>query len=124
MKFNKKFGRVGHFWRNKPFYRIVENEEYAFNLMNYFHWNPVKAGMVQRPEDWPYSGYHFHIQKKREGLLGKLLDPLPGEEDFAVDSNKLSVIEKIFRGARMRYIGSKNFRGKMRGKYRVSRRSA
>jgi len=45
-KFNKSFGRTGHFWKNKPFYRIIENEEYALSTMNYFHWNPVKAGMV------------------------------------------------------------------------------
>src|SRR3989338_3311056 len=77
MKFNKRFGRSGHFWKNKTFYRIVEDEQYAYNTIHYFHMNPVKAGMVSKPEDWPYSGYSFHHYHLRAGPLGKLLSPLP-----------------------------------------------
>jgi len=75
-KFNPRFGRSGHFWKNKPFWRIVENERYAFHCINYFHWNPVAAGLVDHPEKWPYSGYRFHMLGIREGLIGKLLTPL------------------------------------------------
>ncbi|MDP2599719.1 MAG: transposase [Deltaproteobacteria bacterium] len=116
-KFNKKFGRSGHFWRNKPFYRIIENERYAFNNMNYFHWNPVKAGLVKRPEDWPYSGYRFHILRERSGLLGELLDPLPGEEELKLDGNMLRHIEKVYQSRESRYIGSQEFCKKMRLKF-------
>ena len=30
------------------------------------HWNPVKHGLVQRLEDWPYSSFHRYV---RLGLL-------------------------------------------------------
>src|SRR3989338_5458853 len=117
-KHNKKFGRTGHFWRNKPFYRIIENEQYAYNTMNYFHWNPVKAGLARRPEDWPYSGYRFHILGQKNGLLGQLLDPLPGEENLHLDENMVRSIQKTLN-RRIRYIGSPEFRKKMSIEFRI-----
>lgn len=35
----------------------VEEEEYAIHLCRYIHLNPVVAGLVAQPEDWPYSNY-------------------------------------------------------------------
>lgn len=115
--FNKKFGRTGHFWRNKPFYRIVENEEYAFATMNYFHWNPVKTGLVTKPEDWPYSGYRFHILNERSGLLGRLLDPLPYEAPQKLNENIKRAVEKIANSTRIRFIGGLRFRRSMKHTY-------
>ena len=116
-KFNKKFGRKGHFWRNKPFYRIVEDESYAYNTMTYFHDNPVKAGMVANAADWPYSGYRFHILGERNGLLGQLLDPLPDQENLAVNQKRIQTIQKVFKSSKMRFVGSPNFREAMRKQF-------
>ncbi|OGQ05673.1 MAG: hypothetical protein A3F82_04885 [Deltaproteobacteria bacterium RIFCSPLOWO2_12_FULL_44_12] len=115
-KFNKRFGRTGHFWKNKPFYRIVENETYAFNTMNYYHWNSVKAGLVKRPEEWPYSGYRFHILGERKGLVGKLLDPLPYDIPSEQNSEMQREVHRILKTKAVRYIGSKEFRKAMRQK--------
>jgi putative transposase len=115
--FNKKYGRSSHFWRNRAFYRIVEDESYAFNTMHYFHGNPVKAGLVEDPKDWPYSGYRFHILNERGGLLGKLLDRLPDSMPIETDRNKLRAIEKIFRTRNIRFIGSQKYRRSMRKRY-------
>jgi len=116
-KFNKRFDRRGHFWRNKPFYRIVEDEQYAYNTMHYFHINPVKAGIVKSPEEWPYSGYRSHNHSVREGILGKLLDPLPDNIPCKLDQNKLKAVEKILKTTKMRFIGSIRFRSTMRQQY-------
>ena len=37
--------------------------------VNYIHNNPVKHGLVERPEDWPWSTYHRYV---REGTMGVL----------------------------------------------------
>lgn len=113
-KFNKKFDRTGHFWINKPFYRIVENEDYALNTMNYFHWNPVKAGLVEKPEQWPYSGYCFHVLNRKCGLIGQLLSPLPNYSHLKVNNRILCTVSKILNSKKMRYIGSIKFRKSMR----------
>lgn len=112
-KFNERYKRSYHFWKSRSFYRIVENEIYAFNTMNYFHWNPVKAGMVRKPEEWPYSGYRFHILHERNGPLSKLLDPLPDSAQ-KIDLNIIRTVEKIFNSQSIRYIGNVKFRQQMR----------
>jgi hypothetical protein len=116
-KFNKKFYRSGHFWKNKPYYRIIENEDYALTTMNYFHWNPVRANIVSKPEFWPFSGYRFHTIGERKGLLGKLLSPLPGTTLVWRNPNTDSTVEKILKSPRRRFIGSRAFRLHMKKTY-------
>jgi putative transposase len=115
--FNRCFGRKDHFWRNKPFYRIVENEEYGFHVMTYSHWNAVRAGMVDHPAEWPYSGYRFHILGERKGIMGELLTPIPGidpTEALLKGSPSLArEIELILKNTKLRYIGSPAYIDKM-----------
>lgn len=113
-KFNQSYGRSGHFWKNRSFYRIIENEAYAYNTMHYFHMNPVRAGLAKTPDQWPYSGYCFHILGEKDGLMGKLLDPLPDSVPREVNQNMLRAIAKSVNNASIRYIGSRNYRDRMR----------
>jgi putative transposase len=46
----------------------VDSEEYLLHLCRYVHLNPVVAGLVVRPEDWPFSNYLEWIDR-REGTL-------------------------------------------------------
>jgi putative transposase len=46
------------FWLDGGGYdRNVRTKEEALKFMKYIHNNPVKRGLVQRPEDWPWSSY-------------------------------------------------------------------
>lgn len=112
-KYNVRYGRKDHFWRNKPFYRIVENEEYAFHSMNYFHWNPVLAGLVQHPAEWPFSGYRFHMLGERKGIMAKLLTPLPGidptEALLNTSPNFTRYVQEVLADSSARVIGSPAF---------------
>jgi putative transposase len=120
-KFNRRFGRKDHFWRNKPFYRIVENEEYAFHLMNYFHWNPVRAGLVGHPAEWPFSGYRFHILGERKGVMAGLLTPLPGIDPSEMLLNTSQAfsdeIHRILKIKRIKFIGNSLFINEMNDKH-------
>ena len=47
----------------------------AWQKLNYIHENPVRAGFVEKPEDWLYSSARTYYGMK--GLIGiSLLDPL------------------------------------------------
>ena len=35
----------------------VDDEAHLLNLCRYIHANPVKGGVVDKIEDWPYSNY-------------------------------------------------------------------
>ena len=59
--FNPKHKRQGPLWSG-PFKNIpVETDEQLLHLTRYVHLNPVTAGLVDKPEDWPASSYHEYL---------------------------------------------------------------
>lgn len=54
---NRRHQRVGHVFQGRFKDQIVERESYLFALSRYVMVNPVRAGLVERPENWPWSSY-------------------------------------------------------------------
>jgi REP element-mobilizing transposase RayT len=53
---NASLGRVGKpFWEDESFDHWVRNEAEFERIRAYIERNPVSAGLVERPEDWPWS---------------------------------------------------------------------
>ncbi len=44
-----------HLWQADYWDRFIRNERHYAATVAYIHNNPVKAGLVTRPEDWPWS---------------------------------------------------------------------
>ena len=58
--FNRRHRRVGSLFQGRFKAILVEDESYAWTLSRYIHLNPVRAGMVKRPEQHAWSSYrHF-----------------------------------------------------------------
>ena len=55
--FNRRHGRTGHLYDRRFKNLLVENEEYLLTVTRYIALNPVKAGIVARPEDYVWSSY-------------------------------------------------------------------
>jgi REP element-mobilizing transposase RayT len=70
---NKQQGRVGPLFQGKFKARHVNSGPYLAEVTRYIHLNPVRAGLVERPEDWPYSSYNEYIGLRR----GTLPRPAP-----------------------------------------------
>ena len=64
--FNRKYGRVGHLFQGRYKGIIVEKETYLIPLSRYVHLNPVRAGVVERPEQYQWSSYRGYIGKVKE----------------------------------------------------------
>ncbi len=60
-RFNKRHGRVGHLFQGRFKSVIVEREAYLLELCRYIVLNPVRAGMVERPEEYRWSSYRAKI---------------------------------------------------------------
>lgn len=58
--FNACYGRVGHLFQNRFASRLVEDELALMNTCLYVFDNPVRAGLCEQPEDWPWSGGRAH----------------------------------------------------------------
>jgi REP element-mobilizing transposase RayT len=56
-RYNNRHGRTGHLFQGRFKSILVENEAYLMRLSFYIHRNPVRAGLVQRLADYPWSSY-------------------------------------------------------------------
>jgi REP element-mobilizing transposase RayT len=74
-RFNKRHGRRGHLFQERFKNVLVEEESYGLELSRYIALNPVRAGLVERPEQWAWSSYAAHagLAKPPQWLA---LDPL------------------------------------------------
>jgi putative transposase len=77
--FNAKYGLFGRLWEERP--RSTPTDEGHFlTAVRYVEMNPVRAGMIQRAEEYPWSSARFHC-----GLVATdvLVDPAwPGAEGY------------------------------------------
>jgi putative transposase len=65
---NKHQKRKGTIFESRFKYVLIDNENYIVHLCRYIHLNPSNAGLVQRPEDWPFSN-HLEWVNRRSGTL-------------------------------------------------------
>ncbi len=59
--FNVKRKRAGHLFQGRYKGIIVDADAYAAELSRYIHLNPVRAGIVIKPEDYEWSSYRNFI---------------------------------------------------------------
>jgi REP element-mobilizing transposase RayT len=75
--FNIKRKRAGHLFQGRFKAILVEADAYATELSRYIHLNPVRVGIVAKPENYPWSSYRNYIGNgnapewlKREFIFG------------------------------------------------------
>jgi REP-associated tyrosine transposase len=54
---NLRHGRIGHVFQGRYKDQLVQAETYLLNLVRYIALNPVRAGLVKSPEQWPWSSF-------------------------------------------------------------------
>lgn len=61
--FNRRHARVGHVFQGRYKAILVERDAYLLELARYLVLNPVRAGMVARAQDWPWSSYRAMLSE-------------------------------------------------------------
>ncbi|HKV77473.1 MAG TPA: transposase [Candidatus Sulfotelmatobacter sp.] len=61
-------GDADHFWQTRYYDFNVRNHEQLLEKLHYIHWNPVKKGLCERPEDWKWGSF-LHHASGCEGLV-------------------------------------------------------
>lgn len=54
---NRRHHRVGHLFQGRFKAILVDHDAYLLELSRYIVLNPVRAGVVKTPADWPWSSY-------------------------------------------------------------------
>ena len=75
--FNKKYRGVGHVWQGRYKSALIDKENYFIWCGLYVELNPVRAGLVSKPEDWRWSSYRFYAFGEIDPLMEGLIDVDP-----------------------------------------------
>ena len=65
--YNKRHDRQGYFWGERFKSVIVQSGEALLNCLAYIDLNPVRAGLVEKPEDYRWSSIGWHVQTGNRG---------------------------------------------------------
>lgn len=77
--YNKAFDRVGYVFRDRFNSQYINSKEYLLKCLRYIHMNPVKANMVEKPQEYKYSTYNDYLLKK--GIVDdKVIDMIFGDK--------------------------------------------
>jgi len=57
-RLNRAREECGLLWQPRFFDRALRTVKEYWEKVEYLHVNPVKAGLVKHPEDWPWSSVH------------------------------------------------------------------
>ena len=72
--YNRRYQRVGHLLQGRHKAILCQSERYLSELIRYIHLNPVRAGMVSRPEDYEYSSHRAYLGWEPAGIVD--VDPV------------------------------------------------
>lgn len=62
---NRRKKRVGHLFQGRYKALLVDRDAYLLELVRYIHLNPVRAGLVGEPLDYPWSGHRAYLGKEQ-----------------------------------------------------------
>ena len=78
--FNRRHAKVGHLFQGRFKAIVIDRDAYLLEVCRYVELNPVRAGMVDAPQAWPWSSYRAHVGEAAApewldtgGLYGDLL---------------------------------------------------
>lgn len=75
LEVNQREGWCGHLWQSR-FASFPLDEAHLYACLRYVELNPVRARLVERPEDWPWSSARGHLGLAADALT----DPAPARD--------------------------------------------
>lgn len=116
--FNRAVGRDGPLFRGRYKAILVEAEAYLTQIVRYIHLNPVKSGVVTRPEMYPWSSHVLYRAPKAPGWLARdeilaRFDSPNAFERFIAEGNETSLEDFYKRRRWSPVLGSEQFVGQV-----------
>ena len=83
--YNRKYQRAGHLFQDRFRSENVETDQYYATVLRYILQNPVKAGMVSRPEEYRWSSYLAYEKGKGALTDTQFAEDLFGSRDTLLE---------------------------------------
>jgi putative transposase len=74
--YHLKQNTSGHIWQGRFKSPLVSDDEYLLAVMRYIEQNPLRAGIVKHPEEYPFSSYQANTRIAKDGLVDKEDNPV------------------------------------------------
>jgi putative transposase len=101
-KYNRRHHKPGHLFQGRFKAIVVQKENYLLELCRYVVLNPVRAGVVEKPEAWEWSSYRSTagLRKRRDYLTTDwILGLFNSKRTVAQKQYRAFVREGIHRGS-------------------------
>ena len=114
---NRKYKRTGHLFQGRFKALLIDGDSYLLELIRYLHLNPVRAGMVQYPEEYiwsSHSSYFGAVPRPPWLTVDWALAQFAGEKVLAAERFKAFVDDGLGGGYRKDF-HSGSFEGRALG---------
>jgi putative transposase len=117
--FNRKHHKVGHLFQGRYKAILCEKDEYLLTLVRYIHLNPIRAKLVQKLDDYPYSGHREYCAVRASEVLApdRVLDMLGGRvayRRFVQEGLRDGHREEYYDVIDQRFLGEEGFIEKLK----------
>ena len=85
--YNWKYYRKGHLFQDRFKSEPIECEKYLLTVIRYIHQNPLKAGIVEKVDEYRYSSYNEYINDRNELIDKEFIYGMISKEGF-IEYNK------------------------------------
>lgn len=93
--FNRKYDRSGTLWQGRYKAAVLDAERYFLICSRYIELNPVRANIVSKAAEYPWSSYRHHVGATRDPLITEhSLYWLLGNTPFAREAAYQSLIDE------------------------------
>lgn len=112
--FNRAHKKVGHLFQGRYKAIVCEKEEYFLTLVRYIHLNPVRSKLVERPEQYKYSGHRLCLAGKPTNVVDptlvlKLSGGRGAYQRFVLDGLGEGHKEEYYELRDQRFLGPEEF---------------
>lgn len=116
--FNRKYGKVGHLFQGRYKSYLCDRDEYLLALVRYIHLNPVRAGAVKTPDQYPWSSHTEYLGKRRGAVdtarVLRLFSEKPVQArrlylEFISEALKTGREEAYYRAVEQQIVGNEEF---------------
>lgn len=67
--YKRKYNWIGHFWQDRFKSQTIGKDSYFIQCGKYIELNPVRAGLVKKPEEYLFSSYRYYSQGLKSHLI-------------------------------------------------------
>lgn len=67
--YRQAYGWIGHFWQDRFRSQPIGKDSYFIQCGKYIELNPVRANIVSRAENYPYSSFRYYAKGEKNSLI-------------------------------------------------------